>query len=116
MEKKNKWRIAFWISVVLMVFVIYYSAKIYRESLTFYSFASDYYCLDLEFEREFLIEIINNTDLSKNEIAKKSNFYRVENDMLYKIYNDTLYFNTLKLVFENDKLQKIIKLDEYDYN
>ena len=106
MEKKNKWKIAFWISIVVLVFTAYFSTRpviFMTPALT---------CFDYEIERNFLITIINNTDLSKNEIANELNKLILQHKVpmpINRASQDTLYLMWLKLIFENDKLQKIIE-------
>ncbi|MDR0560098.1 MAG: hypothetical protein LBG92_07995 [Prevotellaceae bacterium] len=57
---------------------------------------------DREMDLSRLTKIINNTDLSKNEIIKELN---IED---YQIKNDTISLSFVNLIFKNEKLYTII--------
>ncbi|GHT17164.1 hypothetical protein FACS189429_0660 [Bacteroidia bacterium] len=107
MEKgKNKWKVAFWwyfaVSIVLLLFVVGYSAyTVINEAYTI-AYNSDGWAWDRE-DKDNLAIIVNNTDYSKNQIIKELG---IKEQM---IENDTIFLNTLKLVFKNDTLIEIIK-------
>ena len=105
MEKKNKWKIAFWwstiISVLLLLFVICFSIYTIIDQAYTITYGRDGREWDIE-DKNNLITIFNNTDFSKNEIIKE---LKIEDFM---IKNDTIYLNTINLIFENNKLKKII--------
>ena len=56
---------------------------------------------DWEREDKDNLIIINNTDFSKNEIIKE---LKIED---YMIENDTIFLNTIRLIFENNQLKEI---------
>ena len=103
---KNNWKIAFWwstiISFFLLIFVICFSIYTIIDQAYTIEYGRDSRAWINE-DKNNLITIINNTDFSKNEIIEK---LKIED---YMIENDTINLLTIKLVFENDILQKIIK-------
>ena len=104
MEKKNKWKIAFWwstiISVLLLLFVICFSIYTIIDQGYTITYGRDSWDWENE-DKNNLITIINNTNFSKNEIIKE---LKIKD---YMIENDTIHLFTIKLIFENDTLQKI---------
>ncbi|MDR1698642.1 MAG: hypothetical protein LBR75_02300 [Prevotellaceae bacterium] len=102
----NKWKIAFWCSLVLLVFTILFSVYIlFDQAVTITYRKASFEWTERDFDK--IIEIINNTDLSKNQIElliKKDDYYFVEEKT---IMGDTIQLNTIKLIFEYDKLKEI---------
>ena len=101
---KNKWKKAFWcstvISLLLLMFTICFTIYIVIDQAYTISYRNDSWAWDRE-DKDNLIIIINSTDFYKNEIIKE---LKIED---YMIENDTISLNTIKLVFENDKLKEI---------
>ena len=100
----NKWKKAFWlstiISVLLLIFVICYSIYTIVDQAYTIAYQSDSWDWERE-DKDNLITIINNTDFSKNEIIKE---LKIED---YMIENDTIFLNTVRLIFENNQLKEI---------
>ena len=103
---KNKWKNAFWwsttISLLLLIFVICFSIYTIIDQAYTISYGNDSLAWERE-DKNNLIKIINNTDFSKNEIIEQ---LKIED---YMIENDTINLFTIKIVFENNKLQKIVR-------
>ena len=100
----NKWKKAFWISTIistlLLIFVICYSMYAIIDQAYTIAYQNDSWDWERE-DKGNLIIIINNTDFSKNEIIKE---LKIED---YMIENDTIFLNTIRLIFENNQLKEI---------
>jgi hypothetical protein len=85
-KKRNKWKVVFlWyfaVSIVLLVFVVGYSAYIVINKAYTIAYNSDGWAWDRE-DKDNLAIIVNNTDFSKKQIIKE---LRIEEQM---IENDT---------------------------
>jgi hypothetical protein len=102
----NKWKIAFWCCLTLLVTVTVFSA---------YSFIDQAYTLtyhkvsyqDTEKDLDQLMEIINKTDLSKKQIETE---LKDRNDFEFMNFKtDTISLNRVLLIFDNDKLKSVTK-------
>jgi len=104
MEKKNKWKIAFWCStitsVLLLFFVICCSIYMIIDQAYTITYGNVSWTDERE-DKEDLITIINNTDYSKNEIIE---VLKIDD---WRIKNDTISLHTIKIIFEDDRLKKI---------
>ena len=100
----NKWKIAFWCSLALLVFTILFSTYILIDQAVSISYRRDSFEWT-EKDLDKIIYIINKTDLSKNQVEGfiKEDFYFFDE----MINSDTIYLNTINLIFENNKLKKI---------
>ena len=100
----NKWKKAFWLSTIistlLLIFVICYSVYAIIDQAYTIAYQNDSWDWERE-DKGNLIIIINNTDFSKNEIIKE---LKIED---YMIENDTIFLNTIRLIFENNQLKEI---------
>jgi len=100
----NKWKKAFWLSTIistlLLIFVICYSMYAIIDQAYTIAYQNDSWDWERE-DKGNLIIIINNTDFSKNEIIKE---LKIED---YMIENDTIFLNTIRLIFENNQLKEI---------
>ncbi|GHT31736.1 hypothetical protein FACS18945_4400 [Bacteroidia bacterium] len=104
-KKRNKWKIAFWwstiISVILLLFIVCLSLYIIIDQAVGITYRTDSF-ESVEKDFDNVIRIINDTDFSKNEIIKE---LKIED---YLIEKDTVYLNTVSLIFKKNKLTKII--------
>lgn len=103
----NKWKIAFWFSLTLLILVTIFAT---------YSFLDQAYTLtynkvgyeDTEKDLDELIEIINKTDLSKMQIEKELECHNNFGSMDFHSY--TISLNRVILIFQKDKLKAVTKL------
>ena len=103
---KNKWKIAFWICFLLLITTgIFGFYQILDQGVSM-TYMKDGYT-DTENDLETIIEIINRTDLTKNEINNQLKKHRLYEFMDFK--TDTIGLERIQLIFENDKLKKIEK-------
>lgn len=102
----NKWKIAFWITLSVLVFVTVLSFyEILDQGVTITYMKQGY--TDTENDFDYLLKIINETNLSKPEIEKA-----LSDHFLYEFFDfnqDTISLNRIELIFENDKLTNVIK-------
>jgi hypothetical protein len=106
-NKMNKWKVAFWISLTLLILVTIFAT---------YSFLDQAYTLtynkvgyeDTEKHLDELIKIINKTDLTKMQIEKELNNHNHFKTMNFN--SDTISLNRVLLIFQNDKLKSVKKL------
>ena len=102
----NKWKIAFWVSVIVLILVSMFTVYLIIDQSVTLSYQKEGYT-NTENDLESLITIINKTDLSKpqiNEILKEHKFYEF---MDFK--NDTVSLERVKIIFENNRIKSIIK-------
>ncbi len=103
---KNNWKLAFWICFILLITTgVFGFYQILDQGVTI-TYMKDGYT-NTENDLETIIEIINNTDLSKNEIKVKLGKHRFNEFMDFK--TDTIGLERVLLIFENDKLKRIEK-------
>lgn len=102
----NKWKVAFWSCLTLLVVVTVFSAYSIIDQayiLTYHKVGYE----DTENDLDLLIEIINKTDLTKNQIKAE---LKDRNDLEFMDFKtDTISLNRVLLIFDNDKLKKITK-------
>lgn len=104
--KKNKWRLAFWICfVVLIATGLFGFYRIVDQGVTITYMKEGYTAT--EDDLETIIELINTTDLTKNEIKVKLKKHRPNEFMSFK--TDTIELERVLLIFKNGKLKKIEK-------
>jgi len=100
----NKWKIAFWITLTLLILVTAFSFyEILDQGVTI-TYMKDGYS-DTENDLEYLSKILNETDLSKAEIREV-----MKKHMLYEFMDfnrDTIPLNRIELIFENEKFIKV---------
>jgi len=105
---KNKWKIAFWcclvVFIISVIIILFLSDFILEQQVKFRLY--DYeHCEELKADFYEIINIINDTDLSYNEVMdllKKSNLY-------YTYSKNYIWLANAMLIFENGKLKKIEK-------
>ena len=102
----NKWKIAFWCCLTLLVIVTVFSA---------YSIIDQAYTItyqkvgyeDTEKDLDQIMEIINKTDLTKKQIETE---LKDHNHFEFMDFNsDTISLNLVLLIFDNDKLKSVTK-------
>lgn len=102
----KKWKIAFWIVLTLLVLVTVFSFyEIIDQGVTI-TYMKDGYS-DTESDLNTLIELINETDLSKKEVESV-----LKNHKHFEFMNfetDTVSLDRILLYFKNDTLDKIEK-------
>ena len=102
----NKWKVAFWSCLALLVVVTVFSAYSIIDqayTLTYHKVGYE----DTEKDLEQLIEIINKTDLTKKQIETE---LKDRNDFEFMDFNsDTISLNRVLLIFDKDKLITLTK-------
>jgi hypothetical protein len=102
----NKWEIAFWCCLTLLVMVSVFSAYSIIDqayTLTYHKVSYE----DTEKDLEKLMEIINKTDLTKKQIETELKDHSHSEFMNFN--SDTISLNRVLLIFENDKLKLVTK-------
>jgi predicted PurR-regulated permease PerM len=102
----NKWKIAFWICLALLVLVTMFSIYSIIDQGVTLTYQKEGY-IDTENDLDQLIEIIKKTDLTKSQIKNE-----LKNHKLYEYMNfnsDTISLDRVLLIFENDKLKNVTK-------
>ena len=103
---KNKWRLAFWISILtLLVVIVFGLYSIIDQGVTI-TYMKDGYT-NTENDLNSLVEIINETNLTKSEIETKLKAHRFFEFMDFN--QDTIPLERISLIFESDTLRKIEK-------
>jgi hypothetical protein len=102
----NKWKIAFWSCLTLLVVVTVFSAYSIIDqayTLTYHKVGYE----DTEKDLDQLMEIINKTDLTKKQIEFE---LKDRNDFEFMDFKtDTISLNRVLLIFDNDKLKSVTK-------
>ena len=94
---KNKWRLAFWISILTLLVVTAIGLYSIIDQGVTITYMKDGYT-NTENDLNSLVELINETNLTKSEIETK-----------LKTHQDTIPLERINLIFENDTLRKIEK-------
>ncbi len=103
---KNKWQLAFWISILtLLIVTVIGLYSIIDQGVTI-TYMRDGYT-NTENDLNSLVELINETNLTKSEIETKLKTHRFFEFMDFK--QDTIPLERINLIFENDTLRKIVK-------
>jgi hypothetical protein len=102
----NKWKIAFWCCLTLLVAVTVFSVYSIIDQGVTLTYQKEGY-RDTENDLDQLIEIINKTDLTKKQIETE---LKDRNDFEFMDFKtDTISLNRVLLIFDNDRLEKITK-------
>lgn len=102
----NKWKIAFWCCLTLLVLVTGFSLySIINQSVTL-TYQKESYT-DTENDLDQIIELLNKTDLTKAEIQNELKNHRLYEYMDFK--SDTISLDRVLLIFDNGKLKTIKK-------
>lgn len=104
---KNKWRLAFWISILTLLIVTAIGLYSIIDQGVTITYMKDGYT-NTENDLNSVIELINETNLTKSEIESKLKTHRFFEFMDFK--NDTIPLERVNLIFENDNLRRIDKL------
>ena len=109
----NKWKIGFWIyfaiSIILILFLFAKNSN-GEVNLAFTKMDK----ILVEQDLKLITKIVNNTDLSKQEILNE--ITKDKPKMIEKKEENKIEFDRIILNFENDKLEKIeIKKSEVDF-
>jgi hypothetical protein len=102
----NKWKIAFWICLTILVVVTIFSLYSIIDLGVTLTYQKEGYT-DTENDLDQLIEIINKTDLTKEQIQRELKDHRFFEYMDFK--SDTVALDRVLLIFENDKLKNVTK-------
>mgnify|MGYP000921595514 CR=1 FL=1 len=104
--KTNKWKVAFWICLLLLLLVSTFSIySIIDQGVTITYMKEGY--TSTENDLNTLIQIVNSNKLSKKEIIDVLTTYKFFDSMDFK--RDTMPLERIELIFKNDTLQQIIK-------
>jgi hypothetical protein len=104
--KMNKWKIAFWACLTILIIVIGLGLySIIDKGVTSTYLKEGYQ--DTESDLNNLTKIINETDLTKEQISKTLNKNNLYEYIDFK--SDTISLNRITLIFKNDKLYKVSK-------
>ena len=102
----DKWKIAFWCCLTLLVTVSLFSLySIINQGVTL-TYQKDGYTAT-ENDLDQLIKIINETDLTKSAIKRELKDQRLFEYMDFN--SDTISLDRVLLIFETDKLKNVIK-------
>ena len=102
----NKWKIGFWIILILLFIITAFSFfEIVDQGVTITYMKEGY--SNTENDLDCLSKIINETDLSKGQIKKVLKQHSLFEFMDFS--NDTVSLFRVNLIFENEKLKKVIK-------
>jgi hypothetical protein len=102
----NKWKIAFWCCLTLLVSVTVFSVYSIIDQGVTLTYQKEGYT-DTENDLCQLIEIINKTDLTKSAIKSELKDHRLFEYMDFN--SDIIALNRVSLVFETDKLKNLTK-------
>jgi len=102
----NKWKIAFWCCLTLLVAVTLFSAYSIIDQGVTLTYQKEGYT-DTENDLNQLIEIIKETDLTKSQIENELKNHRLYEYMDFN--SDTISLDRVLLIFENDKLKNVTK-------
>ncbi|MDG1435064.1 MAG: hypothetical protein P8Q41_13680 [Saprospiraceae bacterium] len=103
---KNKWKIAFWICLLLLIVTAgigFYSVVDQAVTLTYMKEGYS----DTESDLETIIQIVGQTDQTKQEIENLLKDHRLFEYMDFK--TDTIGIERVTLIFDNDTLKSIEK-------
>jgi hypothetical protein len=102
----NKWKIAFWCCLTLLVAVTVFSVYSIIDQGVTLNYQKEGYT-DTENDLDQLIEIINKTDLTKSTIKSELKDHRLFEYMDFN--SDTISLDRVSLIFEKDKLKNLTK-------
>lgn len=97
---KNPWKIAFWSCLILLITITLFSAYSVLDQGVSLTYLRDDHSRT-EAEMETLLEILDNSGLSKQLVLQK-----LEGKDLNELNSDTIYLEKVMLIFEEDSLVK----------
>jgi hypothetical protein len=102
----NKWKIAFWVCLTLLLLVTAFSVySIIDQAVTLTYQKEGYTATGNDLDN--LIEIINKTDLTKIQIEKELKEHKLYEYMDFK--TDTISLDRVSIIFKDNKLYKLSK-------
>lgn len=104
--KTSKWKVAFWICFILLLFVSAFSIYSIIDQGISITYTQEGYTAT-EKDLNTLIQIANTNKLSKKKIVDELKAYRFYDSIDFK--RDTIPLERVELIFKNDTLQQIIK-------
>jgi len=102
----NKWKISFWVCLTVLLLVTAFSVYSTIDQAVTLTYQKKGYT-DTENDLENLIEIINNTDLTKTQIKNELKDHKLYEYMDFK--RDTISLDRVSLIFDNNKLKSVTK-------
>ena len=102
--KPNRWKIAFWICLTLLILTGIFGAYAVVDqgvSLTYLQESHQ----DTEADLQTLVKLINETDLTKDEIKAELQNHRLREHMNFE--SNAVSLEKVQLVFKNDRLEKL---------
>ncbi len=99
----NKWKIAFWSCFVLLIATISIGAYTILDQAVTITYMKEGYT-DTKADLAILIDLINDTDLSKEAIILKLKDHRLLESIDFE--QDSLGIESIKLLFMGDKVKK----------
>jgi hypothetical protein len=100
----NRWKIAFWICFLLLLATAAFGFySIIDQGMTI-TYERESYS-DIDGDLRELVQIINNTDLSRDKI--RTEILKSEEFNSVNCNTDTIYLNSIGLIFKDDKLFKV---------
>ena len=102
----NKWKIAFWVCLTLLLLVTAFSTySIVDQGVTLTHMKEGY--TDTENDLDNISKIINETDFSKNQIKTALKQHYLFEYMEFD--KDTVSLDRVELIFKDEKLFKVLK-------
>ena len=102
----NKWKIAFWICFTSLILLLACGLYVLIEQGTTLNYLKEGYA-NTDNDLTNLTKIINETDLSKEQIGKALIKHKLFEYMDFT--NDTVSLDRITLIFKDNKLNKITK-------
>ncbi len=102
----NKWKIAFWICLIVLLLVTAFSVYSIVDQAVTLTYQKEGY-KDTEGDLDNIIEIINKTDLTKTQIENELKGHKLYEYMDFK--TDTITLDRISIIFKDDKLFKVSK-------
>jgi hypothetical protein len=102
----NRWKIAFWCCLTILFFVTVVSVYAIIDQAVTLTYQKDGYT-DTKNDLDQMIEIINKTDLTKQQIENELKEHRLYEYMDFN--SDTISLDRVLLIFKSNKLKSITK-------
>lgn len=102
----NKWKIAFWCCLTVLLFVTGFLIHSVIDQGVTLTYQKEGYT-DTENDLDQIIEIINKTDLTKQQIEARLKDHELYEYMEFK--KDTISLDRVLLIFDSNKLKSIKK-------
>ncbi|NDW12401.1 hypothetical protein D0T50_05790 [Bacteroides sp. 214] len=102
----NKWKIAFWVCLTILITVTIFSVHSIIDQGVTLTYLKDGYT-DTENDLDLLIEFINKTDLTKLQIEAELKDHKLVEYIDFQ--SDTVSLDRVLLIFEDGKIKRVIK-------